>query len=336
MATIKDIANFTGVSCTTVSNVIHGKVNHVSAETISRINFAIKQLGYVPNMSARSLVSNSSKVVTVINHSVLGKNTNFLEDPFHSTFIGIVEEHLRSHGYYLMVRTVADSEDLLTFVQNWNVDGMFITGIFKDSFFDTLTALHIPIILIDSYVKHPKICNIGLEDFNGSYTATRHLIENGHQHIAFVSPHITPGGVLHERLLGYKKALQDAGILFREDYVFSSETTIEAYARLAEKIIAAPLLTGIVATADIIAAGLMKSLLDLGKQIPKDYSIVGFDDAMISRMTSPALSTIHQDMYLKGKYAVDTMIERLNGFFPQRTEIILPTKLVCRESVRKL
>lgn len=336
MATIKDIANLTGVSCTTVSNVIHGNKKHVSAETVSRINFAIKQLGYVPNMSARALVNNSSKVVAVINHSVLSNTANFMEDPFHSTFIGIVEKNLRNHGYYLMVRTVADSEEVLAFIQNWNVDGMFITGIFKGSFFDTLTTLQIPIVLIDSYVKHPKICNIGLEDFNGSYTATRHLIENGHRHIAFVSPDITPGGVLHERLLGYKKALQDANIMFREDYIFSSETTIKAYARLAKNIVATPLLTGIVTTADIIAAGLMKSLIDLGKQIPKDYSVIGFDDAMISRMTNPALTTIHQDLSLKGKCAVDTMIQRLNGNFPPKTEIILPTRLICRESVRNI
>jgi len=336
MATIKDIAQMTGVSPTTVSNVINGKGGRVSAETISRINEVIKQLGYVPNMSARSLVNNSSKVVALINHSVLGQGTNFMEDPFHSSFIGILEENLRRHGYYLMIRTVADSEELLTFIRNWNVDGMFIIGIFKDAFFQTLTTLHLPVVLIDSYVKHPNICNIGLEDYQGSYQATKHLIECGHRHIAFISPNIVPGGVLHERLLGYYAALNDAGITPNDAYVFESANTFESYAKLAQTITSMPQLTGLVTTADIIAAGLLKSLLSLGKRVPEDYSIVGFDDLNISRLVTPALTTIHQDMYLKGQYAVDTMIECLNGLVSQKKEVILPTELICRDSVKKL
>ncbi len=336
MATIKDIAQLTGVSCTTVSNVIHGRSKRVSAETISRINDAIKQLGYVPNMSARSLVSNSSRVIAVINHSVLGHRANFMEDPFHSSFIGIVEENLRAHDYYLMIRTVADPGELLAFAQNWNVDGMFVTGIFKDAFFDTLTTLNIPIVLIDSYVKHPDICNIGLEDFAGSYQATHHLIENGHRHIVFVSPFVTPGGVLYERLSGYRCALSDAGIAPCGQYILESDLTAKSYTKLAQSIIARPEITGVVATADVIAAGLMKSFFELGKQIPEDYSIVGFDDLLISRITNPSLTTIHQDMYQKGKYAVDTMIQCLDGIKPRKTEMILPTKLIRRGSVKKI
>ena len=134
MATIKDIARVTGVSATTVSNVIHGKSGRVSAETIEKINKAINELGYVPNMSARSLVSNSSKVIGMINHIVPHNESNIMEDPFQSSFIGAIERVLRENGYYLMLRTVETSEELLTFLRNWNVDGMFFTGIFKDQF----------------------------------------------------------------------------------------------------------------------------------------------------------------------------------------------------------
>ena len=131
MATIKDIASATGVSATTVSNVIHGRAKRVSAETIEKINAAIKELGYVPNMSARSLVSNSSKVIGFVNHVIIDN------DPLFSTSIGTIEQTLREHGYYLMLHTVETAEDLRAFLQNWNVDGLFFTGIFKDSFFDS-------------------------------------------------------------------------------------------------------------------------------------------------------------------------------------------------------
>ena len=202
MATIKDIAAYTGVSPTTVSNVIHDRSGRVSEETVQKIQDAIEKLGYVPNMSARALVSSSSKVIALSNHINTQKDSNFMDDPFQASLIGIIESALREHGYYLMVRTVDTADELLAFLRNWNVDGLFVTGIFRDSFFDTLSTLDLPMVFIDSYVKHPNFYNVGLEDFNGSFMATSHLIENGHKKIAFTSPSIRDGGVLQERFLG--------------------------------------------------------------------------------------------------------------------------------------
>jgi len=188
MVTIRDIAQATGVSATTVSNVIHGRNKRVSAETIQSINDAIKELGYVPNMSARSLVSSSSKVIGFVNHVITRTDTNMMDDPFHSAAIGAIETALRENGYYLMLRTVETAEELVAFLQNWNMDGLFFTGIFKDKFFDSVAGLHIPVVLIDSYVHTPQFCNVGLEDFTGSYNATHYLIQKGHRHIALPPP----------------------------------------------------------------------------------------------------------------------------------------------------
>ena len=293
MATIKDIAAYTGVSPTTVSNVIHGRSGRVSEETVHKIQDAIEKLGYVPNMSARSLVSSSSKVIALINHINTRKDSNFMDDPFQASLIGIIESALRENGYYLMVRTVDTADELLAFLRNWNVDGLFVTGIFRDSFFDTLSTLDLPMVFIDSYVKHPNFYNVGLEDFNGSFLATSHLIENGHRKIAFTSPSIRDGGAILD-------------------------------------------LTGIVASADIMAAGIMTGLRDLGVRVPDDLSIVGFDDLVFSQMITPPLTTIHQNMPLKGQTAVDFMLQKLEGRTLSQTEVILPTYLVKRQSVRNL
>lgn len=336
MATIKDIAQIVGVSNTTVSNVINGKAGRVSAETIERINNTIKELGYVPNMSARSLVSNNSKVIGIINHLVTNKDSNFMEDPFHSAFIGSIEATLRENGYYLMLRTVETSDDLMTFLRNWNVDGLFFTGIFKDNFFDVLTTLKIPIVLIDSYVKHPNMCNVGLEDFNGSFMATNYLIAHGHQKIAFVSPAIKKDGVLHQRLLGYKKALKEAGIPFREKLVLEQPMNIDSCMALGHSLSKSKDITALFATADIMAAGIMAGLQQAGKQVPKDFSIIGFDDISISRITSPPLTTIHQDANLKGKLAANFMLDKLDGRNMNSNEIILPTRLIERGSVASI
>lgn len=336
MATIKDIANYTGVSCTTVSNVIHGRSGRVSEETVQKIQDAIKKFNYAPNMSARSLVSNSSKVVALINHVVTDKDVNFMDDPFLASFVGIIESALREHGYYLMIRTVDTAQELISFLQNWNVDGLFITGIFRDSFFDSLSTLDLPIVLIDSYVRHPKFCNVGLEDFKGSYDATEHLIENGHTKIAFTSPSIKDGGVLQERFLGYKSALTKHGIPFDKNLVFEYEMDLTSCQTLSRNLVEIKGLTGVVASADIMAAGIMTGLREYGKRIPDDISIVGFDDLSTSRMLTPALTTIHQNMPLKGKMAVNFMIQKLEGNIPDTNEITLPTHLVKRQSVKNI
>lgn len=336
MATIKDIAQIAGVSCTTVSNVINGRAGRVSAETIDRIQKVIKELNYAPNMSARSLVSNSSKVIGMINHIVPNKDSNIMEDPFASMFIGVIEQTLRENGYYLMLRTVETSEELIAFLHNWNVDGLFFTGIFKDCFFDVLSSLTIPIVFIDSYVHHPNFCNVGLEDFKGSYTATKYLISKGHRCIAFASPNIKGGGVLQERFYGYKAALTESSIPFDRQLVFEHEMDIASCLELSRELVKVPDITGLVVTADVMAAGIMAGLRENGVHVPDDISVVGFDDISLCSMVTPTLTTIHQDIHLKGKLAVDFMLRKLEGVNPEKTETILPTYLVERESVRSL
>ena len=336
MSTIKDIANAVGVSCTTVSNVIHGRAGRVSAETIARINEMIDKLGYVPNMSARSLVSSSSKVIGMISHLTANKKESIVEDPFHSAFIGSIETTLRENGYYLMLRAVETTNDLLAFLRNWNVDGLFFTGVFQDEFFNTLSELDIPIVLIDSYVSHSNMCNVGLEDYNGGYTATKYLIDLGHKNIAFASPTIKNRGVVSERFLGYRNALSEAKIPFRSDLVFEQELDTETTIALGRRLAARGDITAVFATADILAAGIMAGLQQSGKRVPDDVSVIGFDDINLCRLTSPTLTTIHQDAPLKGKMAVNFLIDLLDKNSIKNSEVILPIRLVERNSVRKI
>lgn len=338
MVTIKDIAAATGVSATTVSNVINGKSGRVSEQTIQKINTAIKELGYVPNMSAKSLVSRSSKVVGFVNHVITVKDSNFMEDPFLSKFIGILEHVLREHGYFLMLRTVETPEEFNAFLRNWNLDGLFLAGIFKDDFFDAIVhhAHKLPIVLIDSYIHEKNICNVGLDDFGGSKMSTKHLIDKGHRKIAFASLHIKDGGVLMERFLGYKAALTEAGIPFDQSLVLECGMDLDGTVDAAEFLAKRPDITGVVTTADFLAANLMTNLHKCGLNIPDDISIVGFDDLNICNITSPQLSTVHQDMDLKGRTAVKLMLELLEGNTPNPHELSLPTCIVERESVRSI
>lgn len=337
MVTIKDIAAVAGVSATTVSNVINGKQGRVSEQTIQKINKAIDELGYVPNMSARSLVSNSSKVIGFINHVVTDKGSNFMEDPFLSKFIGILEHELRENGYYLMLRTVETPEQFQAFLRNWHIDGLFLAGIFNDDFFKAITPLSLPTVLVDSYARQDGICNVGIEDFNGSNQATKYLIDKGHKKIAYASLRIQQeGGVLMERFLGYKSALTENSIPFDPELVFECGMDLDHTQEISDYMVNHPDVTAIVTTADYLAANIMVNLQKRGVKVPDDVSIVGFDDLNICTLISPALTTVHQDMNEKGIAAVDFMLQLLNGDKPVNNERTLKTKIVERDSVRSL
>jgi LacI family transcriptional regulator len=338
MVTIDDIAREAGVSCTTVSNVILGRTNRVSHKTKDNINRIIRERGYVPNMSARALVSRTSKVVALINHLDPKTSGNFMEDPFHTAFIGAIEEALRQGGYYLMLRTVANSEDLLAFLRNWNVDGLFLTGLFEhEELHATIVSTGKPVVLVDSYLSdHHGVVNIGLQDFEGAFLATKFLLEQNHRRIAFAGPPIRFGGVVERRLMGYKAALGEVGIPFDPEIVFEREFSTSGTMQLGAYLAERPDITALFATADIMAAGIMSGLQQSGRKVPDQFSIVGFDDINWCRMTMPMLTTVHQDANRKGEIAADNMMALLEGEPVEERNTILPVRLVIRDSVRAL
>jgi LacI family transcriptional regulator len=336
MATLKDIAREANVSVTTVSNVIHGNNKHVAKETVDKIMMIIEKKNYVPNMTARSLVNKLSKIIGVINHVVPEKSGSFISDPFHSVVIEGIEKKLREKGYYLMVRTVYDKDELFSLLRNWNMDGLILIGLFQDEFFEKLMNASIPFVLVDSYIDNQKILNIGLEDCNGGYMATKYLIEKGHKNIIFASPIIKQNGVVEERFKGYKMALKEANIPFENRNVYQQEITITEGIELGHKLSKRTDVTAIFATADILAAGIISGLNEREKRVPDDFSVIGFDDLYISSLTAPRLTTIHQDVQEKGKIAAESLISVIEGEPVESNNIILPVVLVERHSVRDI
>lgn len=338
MVTIEDIAKEAGVSATTVSNVIHGRTNRVSARNVELINEIIRERGYVPNLTARAMKTRSSKVVALINHLESRDQEKFMSDPFFMDLTSAVEKALREQGYFLMIRAISESEDLLQFLRNWNVEGVFMPGLFQDEpFFKTLYDLNMPVVLTDSYVRDPgHMVNIGLQDFEGARLATEHLIENGHKRIVFAGPAVKTGGVVEQRLLGYRKALQDHGIAFDPGLVYECEFSTSKMMALGAEMARRDGFTAVFATADMLAAGIMSGLQQAGRMVPRDISIVGFDDINWSRMTMPMLTTVHQDALQKGRLAAECMIRLLEGKPVETHNRILPVQLVCRGSVRNI
>jgi LacI family transcriptional regulator len=336
MLTIKDIAREAKVSVTTVSNVIHGRHSRVAKETIERINTIIKVHNYTPNLSARALVNKSSRIIGIINHLIQSQSMSFLQDPFHSALLGGIEKKLRERGYYMMIRTVANEGELYSLFRNWNLDGVILIGLFNGSFFSRLLEANKPVVLLDSYIKHNKVFNVGLDDYQGGFMATQYLIEKGHRNILFASPHIHRQGVIEERFKGYQGALKTNRIAFSWDKVYQQEITIDEGIALGRTLSARQDVTAIFATADMLAAGIMTGLSEGGRRIPEDVSIIGFDDVLFSQITSPPLTTIHQDVEEKGAVAAEIMMDQLEGKIPETRNIVMPVKLVERGSVLAL
>lgn len=336
MVTLKDIAREANVTATTVSNVIHGNYRRVAQSTVDKIKMIIEENHYVPNMTARSLVNKLSKIIGVINRVVPEKSGSFISDPFNSVFIEGIENKLHEMGYYLMVRTVYNEDELFSLLRNWNMDGLILTGLFQDEFFEKLLSAGIPFVLVDSYIDNQKVVNIGLEDVNGGYIATRHLIDNGHRNIVFASPVIKHNGVVEERFKGYRMALKEAGIPFEDKNVYQQEINIIEGIELGHKLSSRTDVSSVFATADILAAGIISGLNEKGKRVPDDFSVVGFDDLYISSLTAPRLTTIHQDVQGKGKIAAESLIRVIEGTSNNENNIILPVKLVERHSVKDI
>lgn len=301
--TIKDIAAAANVSAMTVSNVINGKSSKASAETVKRIRQAIEDLDYTPNMSARSLVSSSSRLVGVVIPFTEDTNQLLLDNPFYAEIISGIESTLRSNGYSMILSGVDKSGVKLDVHAQWNVDALILLGFYKDDLYHYLKEQKLPILLVDSYVQDDHFYHLRLDDEAAAYQATRYLIDQGHRNIAHVTGVVRSGGVLERRVDGYKRALKEAGIPFDKNTIVSGSVSFEWGQSAAKRVRDLPGITAAFCSADLIAAGVMAGLHELGCSLPRDMSVMGFDNLSISRMLSPALTTVDQSILQKGRLA---------------------------------
>lgn len=334
MITIKDIAKAAGVSPTTVSNVIHGNAGRVSAQTVEIIHKTIAEMGYVPNLSARSLVSSTSRIIGVINHIVPQESGGFFQDPFSGALLTGIEQTLRQSGYYLMVRTVKTATELLNLLANWNIDGLIFIGVFPQELYQAIKRTRTPFLLIDSYINDPEPLQLRLEDERGGYLAARHLIEMGHRGILFCGPRAEGEGVISQRRAGFLRALRESGIPHSPTDDYTCEFEIDEGRALGQRLAQRRDFTAVFATADILAAGIVSGLQSAGRLVPEEISIIGFDDLPIAKMCTPQLTTIHQDIVARGESAAQMLIDSLGGSRPENH--VFPVRLVQRQSVKKL
>ena len=335
--TLKDIADKAGVSMMTVSNVINGKTSRVSARTAERVAAIIRDSGYVPNMTARSLTKSSSSIVGVM-IPVDNQDENYLENPYVSTMIGIIERELSRQGYYMMVRSVTRERDVSQFLRNWNVDGiMFLFPDFLEYAGEFIDKPTCPFVMFDSSIEAPRQINVCSDDRKGLYLSTKYMINRGHSHIALVADYQN-NDILTQRFLGYRQALEESGIPYREDYVLACPPTYEGGLAAGKRIASmSSSISAVATTADICAIGVMEGARLGGLRIPVDLSIMGYDNLTLCQFTTPKLSSVSQNIARKAQVAAELLVEKIRAETDQDPcRVVLDVDIVERQSVISL
>ncbi|AZO93226.1 LacI family DNA-binding transcriptional regulator [Halocella sp. SP3-1] len=331
--TIKDIANEANVSTATVSNVINN-TGRVSSDTAQKIKSIIKKHDYSPNVSARNLKNKNSNLIGLV---VPYLQKGELEDnPFFWELFNGVENGAKDKNLDVIL-TGMDSEQGFEVFNKQYLDGLIVIGLNqKNGLYEQLKNLNVPIVLMDSFIEDEDVYQLNNEDEKGGYIATRYLTNLGHKNIAIVTGPLDQNGVDKKRLYGYKKALKESNIDFNKEYVYEIGVSLAEGYKASQKLFAKMNeITAVFILSDIGAMGLIKGCNELGIKIPDDLSVVGYDDLYYSDYLIPSLTTVNQNIYLKGKTAVHMLFDQINNKSSNK-KVTLPVELKIRNSTRNI
>lgn len=334
--TIKQVAEKAGVSVASVSNVINGNYHKVSAETRFKIERIIKETGYKPNAIARSLVTQESRIISLV-IPYIGEYFSFNHNPYYAELIAELEKYVREKDYCLMIRCIERCSDIVPMLSSWNVDGAFFAGASADDIRELRRNLKCPAVFIDSYCEEDGVVCIGIDDYRGGFLSAQHLLNNGHRKIAFAAPKFGEEGVIWERFCGFRDACLERGVTLSPEDIIEVDT-VESNSIVAGNDIALSRrgFTAVGVMSDLSACGIIQGLRQCGKRVPDDISVIGFDNLSICTFTYPKLTTVSQDIKRKAQRAGDLLTQMIRDKAELTACEKIPVKLVERESTSKL
>lgn len=330
--TLKDIAREAGVSKMTVSNVINGHFERVSAQTVERITEIIEKYNYTPNISARSLSTGISRIIFLI-IPLTTDTANIFYSPYISSLVSAIEHRLRLLNYYALIRSVYSMDELDSLFKNWPAEGAIILLPDFDSILDQLLEkIHIPLVFLDSYHNRDDIINVSCDDEKGTYLATKYLISLDHRNIAFMADY-KRSLLLTSRFKGYCRALSESRIPIREDIIFEKSPDYDHGILVGQAIASNPgLASAIVTTSDYSAVGIMEGARLGGLKLPGQLSVIGFDNLPFCQYCSPKLTTVDQNIAAKANAAVELLMEKITTGTLKRNKVVIDVNIVERQS----
>jgi LacI family transcriptional regulator len=333
--TINDVARRAGVSVATVSRVLNG--NYPVAEpTRLRVQEAAHDLGYVANAHARALIKSTSGTIGVILHDV--------SDPYFAEIVSGIQEVADQHGrLVLLCSSMRDPAREITYIELLRaerVDAVIIASGYVEEE-DFLLALQEQARGLRAQGGRLVVCGlypiraraVVPDNAGGAFRITSHLLENGHRRIAHLSgpPSFS---TTNERLNGYRGALSSFGVSPDPELIVAGDFSRDgAYERCLRLVDSGVQFSAIFAASDIMAIGALSALRDRGLSVPRDVSVVGFDDIPISRDLTPPLTTVAIPMAQMGRRAMELALDA--DAEPDLRENV-PTTVVVRESVARI
>jgi LacI family transcriptional regulator len=341
-STLADVGREAGVSAMAASAVLNGArtSTRISRDTRARILEAAVKLAYRPNAAARALAQrrmNTLGIAAIINDGVE------FDHYFLEAFNGIITS-AASHNQTTTVFTLhdwhRDAHRLAGFCDG-RIDGIILIAPVFDSDPTKLLPTHTPFVALHANGQLPGVVCIESEELPGAQAAVSELITAGHRRILHLTGTRGLTGA-EKRILGYQRALADHGIPLDPDLVtdcrFSTEAGRQALRAWLDRHVGMPLPDAIFAGSDAIALGCLDVLAKAHYSVPRDISIIGFDDTLAARTTVPQLTTVRQPLRAMGMRAVEALLERIRqNREPDSVEtpgtIIFPVELVKRHSV---
>lgn len=329
--TIKDIAQQLGISVSTVSRALKDNPD-ISIKTREAVKHLAALLGYRPNRIALNLKNSKTNTIGLIIPEV--------EHYFFSSIINGIEEIAYENNYYVMV--FQSNESYMREVLNVQalasnrVDGVlasFSKETHNFSHFSQLIDYEIPLVFFDRVVNDLHADTVVSDDFHGAYSSVEHLIKRGCKNIALYSSprHLLISKGRHD---GYKKALEDNGLQYNTNLVYSCDTFEDAV-KISRSILKKQNRPdGVFAVNDLTAIGVMKIAKELGIQIPEELKIAGFENSKTSQVVEPELTTVDQFGFDLGKKATMLLLKRINeqDFTYNPENIVVKPKLIIRQS----
>lgn len=334
-ATIKDIAQKTGLGLATISSYLNG--GNVREKNRVKIEEAIRELHFEINETARGLKTNTTRTIGVVIPE--------LNSVFCAKVIGRIEDTLRKHGYALMIcdcRTDKVRErEAVEFLMRKRVDGLInmpVDG--KGRHLEKFRRTGKPVVLIDREINGLGCDSVCANNREAMKEAVKLLVENGHRGIGMVAG---TQDVLtaQERLMGYEEACSENGIPLRESYIYSGDCTIESGVLGLETLVRNnPEMTAVVVGNYNMSVGVMIGMNELGLSVPEELSVIGFDNLQFARACRPRLTILDQPTGEIADHAARIMLERLGktdcAVNAQPYKVRLKTALIPGSSVKKL
>ncbi|MFC0213164.1 LacI family DNA-binding transcriptional regulator [Paenibacillus chartarius] len=327
--TIKDIAKLAGVSHTTVSRAMNDSPL-INEETKQRIRHLAAELGYTPNLYAKSLVSDRSHHIGLFFSTLYtGTSSGF----FHDAVRGANE--VFREGYQLVVKGIDDCR-LSGFhsVTGKSLDGIVVVSQTEedDDFLRYVQQKGIPYVVMNRQLEEGQCINVVSDESDGVRSMVRHLLALGHRSIGLIEgiPGFRSTKVRRE---GYMTELTDAGVPIRSEYIVSGEYTVESgFAAMRRLLRNRNGPTAVFCANDQMALGALKAIAEAGLRVPQDMTVAGFDDDTFAAYVTPALTTVRRPMAEMSRMAAERLLGAIEGKGAAPETVYVRTELVVRDS----